>query len=108
MPSQDLVWRYVVRKTSKSEYAQSGTVQHKTESNYQVRSIQQYVFYMVMGSGITKTEHTEAVLMSLPMVYIISPNCIPYCTTLTDYGWRRENGVLQMDWEVQANIDKVS
>jgi len=29
-----------------------------------------------------------------------------YYTALTDYGWRQENGVLQVDWEVQANIDK--
>ena len=77
-------------------------MQHKTESNYQVRSVQQCFTW----SGITKTEHTEVVLISLPMVYIRSPNSIPYYTALTDYGWRRENGVLQVDWEVQANIDK--
>jgi len=43
---------------------------------------------------MTKTEHTEVVLISLPMVYIRAPNSIPYYTALTDYGLRRENGVL--------------
>ena len=45
---------------------------------------------------------TEVVLISLLMGHL----CIPYYTTLTDSGWRRENGVLKVVWEVQANIDK--
>ena len=27
-------------------------------------------------------------------------------TAMTEYGWRRENGKLEIDWEVQENIEK--
>lgn len=42
-----------------------------------------------------------SLLTSLPvLMYYL------YYTALTDYGWRRENGVLEIVWEVQENVDK--